>query len=309
MTLPDLERRVELARQLVARSLSHQAIETLREVLALDPDHPVAHALMSQALMQLRRLRAADHEAARAMTCDPYCFDAHHASALVRLEQGRYDDAQFHLTWCLDQRPSNAVSLGILGRLRVRQARFADARAVFEDALVRAPDDFVATVGLGELDLAADDGESARRRAEVALRARPEDPDALALMGRTLFQQGSVADAHQHAVWALRSDMDHSGALALLSALKARDSATAGLWWRYHGWLGRFGHTRNMVVLLAGLLVFSLLDRMARDVGVTVLVAGLEGTWLAFVTYAWLGSLWFQRALDAELGQVRLRDE
>ncbi len=309
MTLPDLERRVDLARQFVARGLSHQAIETLREVLALDPDHPVAHALMSLALIQVRRLRAADHEAARAMTCDPYCFDAHHASALVRLEQGRYEDAQFHLTWCLDQRPSNAVSLGILGRLRIRQSRFADARVVFEEALRGAPDDFVATVGLGELDLAANDGESARRRAEVALRARPEDPDALVLMGQALFHQGSFADAHQHAVWALRSDMDHSGGLALLTALKARGSAAAGLWWRYHSWLGRFGHTRSTVVLLAGLLVFSLLDRVARDLGGTVVVAGLQGMWFAFVTYAWLGSLWFQRALDAELGQVRLRDE
>ena len=303
----DLEPQVDLARTFIARGLSHQAIETLREVLALDPDHPVAHALMSQALMQVRRLRAADHEAARAMTCDPDCFDAHYASAVVRLTQHRFDDAQFHLSWCLEQRPGDSASLAMLGRLRSRQDRPDEAASVFEEALAKDKKNVVAIVGLGGVALDRDgDVEAAAERARAALKERPEDPDALVLMGRVLYRQGAIDEARHHAIWALRSDVDHKTALTLLTETKGHEDPGAGVWWRYHAWLGRLGQTRSVLVLLAAYLIYGCCRRLVGDWGSDGVAALIDGLWLAAVMYSWIGPMWFERVLDGELGQVKL---
>ena len=309
MTAPDLEARVALAASLVERRLSHQAVETLREVLGLDPDHPVAHALLSRALLDLGRLYAANHEASRALTCDPDCFEAHRAAAMVCIAQRRFEQAQFHLTWCLDQRRGDPDGLALLGRLRALQDRAEDAKQVLEEALARAPDNLLATVARGRLAMADGDLVLASQRAETGLRQNPEDPDALVLKGRIRLQQGSVDDARQHAVWALRSDANHSDARALLAESKARDSVAASVWWRFNTWMGELGSLRSIVVLVGSYLAFRLMRLVLTDLDLLALRSALEVVWVVVLAGVAFAPGIFRQTLDGELGQVKLRDD
>ena len=309
MTVPQLERRIDLARTFLDRGLHQQAVETLREVLSLDPDHPVAHALMALALVGLRRLPAADYEAARALMCDPDCFDAHFASAQVRLAQGLADGAQLHLTWCFEHHERHPASLAALGRLRLMQERVQEARRVFNEALAEDPTEVTALVQLGSLELKEGNTASAADRANAALKRSPDDPGALALMGSVHLQKGVFAEARQHAVAALRSDPGHKPALHLLAGIKTRHDPWLGVWWRFHGWLGPFGRPRSIFVLLAVHLAFCFVWLVAFHLGQRTLGAVAEVMWLLAIAYSWLGAMMFKRAFDAELGQVKLRDE
>ncbi len=309
MTTPELERQVELGQTFVDRGLHHQAVETLREVLSLDPDHPTAHAVLAVALLNLRRWRAADHEAARALTCDPDNFEANLALARIRLAQRRFDEAQAHLTWCLDHRGGDAAALGLLGELRLQQRRPREAQRVFEEALERAPNDVAVIVRLGRLAFDEGDLETASRRADAAGALRPEDPSVLVLRGRLLLRQGAVQKARRHAISALRGDASHVDALALLTEVKAKEDWADGVWWRLNVWMGPVGAPRSLLILGIVHLVFCVLYLVSRDLGQTALRAALETVWLAMIVYSWAGPMWFRRTLDAELGQVRLRED
>lgn len=307
MSPPDLDRGIRMANELLDRGLHQQAVELLREVLSLDPDHPIAHASMAVALIKQRRLSAADHEIRRALTCDPDSYAVQDAAARVRLAQGRLDDAQSHLTWMLDSRPGDAASLTLLGRLRRRQNRPHDARTVFEEVLTHDDRSVVARVQLAEIALDADDVARATALATEAIRLGPDDPDARVLSGRLFLRRGAVDDAHRQAVVALRGDIRHEGALSLLVAVKVRQAPGWGWWWQLHAWLAGDAGSRRIMVLLSTYLGYRILWLLFGGLDKPVVQSFGELIWVACVSYSVVAPIRFRRALDAELGQVTLR--
>jgi Flp pilus assembly protein TadD len=78
----DVESLLERAYTQMAQHHLRGAIETLRQVLSLDPDNAQAHALLATCLHDEKRLFAADHEARAALALDADLPCAHYAMAI-----------------------------------------------------------------------------------------------------------------------------------------------------------------------------------------------------------------------------------
>lgn len=285
------------------------ALEPLRRILAEDPAVAEAHSVMALALLELKRIHAALHEAGLGVSLAPEDALAHRALGAVLLAHRKLSLASEHLERAIDLEPTDPHARCTLATLRTLQGRRDEAGALLEKALALDPDDPAILAELGMHHLAGGAIDEADRFASEALSLHPEHRDALVLKGHVLLRRGEVEEARQHAVWALRHGADAVGALELLAAVKARESAFLGLWWRYNVWMGELGERRAIYVVLGSFVLYRLLALALTDLGQDWLASGLQLVWLAFCAYTWIGPSRFRKALERELGQVKLGDE
>jgi Flp pilus assembly protein TadD len=282
------------------------AIETYKEALSLDPDHPEAHALLAFALVNRKRLFAAEMEASTAVTLAPDSGLPHHAMGVVRTAQRRFDDALEHLEHASHVDPSSTGVLVSLALLHSLAARRAEALAVLERARAMDPEDPDTLAALGETYLEAGRITEAEACARAAMEAAPGHFGAVVLMGNVLLQSGDMRGARDHAAWALRHDATSPSALHLLASIKARGSLLLGLWWRYSVWLEKFGDGRQLGILVGAYLAYRVLSLYLEKSGQSELENIVDLIWLAFCAYTWIGPSLFRRSLAKELEQVRL---
>lgn len=299
-------RLMEIARRQLAQGHAHGAMESLRQVLAADPDQPDAHALLAVCLYHLRRLHAARYEAGVAVSLAPESALAHYAAGIVETAARHFARAAQHLEQALALEPDSPELLRAQARLCELRGRPAEADAALQRALALGPEEPETLVALGERALAAGRLDEASARADAALRAQPENVDALVLMGQVLLRRGHAADAREHALQALRGDATHRGALQLLAGVKARRNPFLGLWWRYNVWMETIGTTRSILVLLVAYALYRIGLNLARQQGLAAWTGVIEVAWLAIVAYTWIGPALFHRSLARELAAVRL---
>jgi Flp pilus assembly protein TadD len=305
---PDLglERDLERARRQIAAGDLHGAVETLRRVLGAEPDDSFAHSLLASALLRQKRLEAAHHEARIGVELDVESGLAHEMLGRVYLARRQFSKADEHLRRAIElepEEPSRRLARALLLGL---QGRRDDALVELERALALDAGDPAIYAALADHHLARGDLDRAESNARDALELEPEHADALVAMGHVLLRRGRADEAREHAVWALQAEASDEGALRLLAAIKAHQSWTLGLWWRYNAWLGGMRDRRIVLVLLGAYV----LQRMGRafanvhDYGMTAQL--IEYTWLAICVYSWVGPVLFQRAVARELETVEL---
>lgn len=303
------QRLLDLARRLMAIGQLDGALEQLRQVLAEDPDHADAHALMALLLHDQRRLHAAEHEAGMALTLEPEGYLPLLASGLVHLARRRFQQAQQRFEQLQAMAPTLAQPLQMLARVHSLQGHRQKAKELLDQALRLDPEDVDLLTDLGQWHLDRGDRAEAERWARKALGTEPEDPDALVLMGQVLLRQGRTEEAREHAVWALRKDPSDRGALILMSSVKARKNPVLGLWWRYSAWMGALGEGRAIFVLLIAFVLYRFSVITAGHMEHEGLAGMLQMVWLGIVAYTWFGPALFHRSLRRELADVRLDDE
>jgi chemotaxis protein methyltransferase CheR len=94
-----------------------EAERYLSEVLAEQPDHAPAHALLANIFANLQALPEAYAQLETALRIDPMLADAHYLRAVLFLEEGRATDAQQSLRaalYCQRDHPLAAFTLGSL---------------------------------------------------------------------------------------------------------------------------------------------------------------------------------------------------
>lgn len=305
---PTLERDLELARRLIRVGQHDGAIESLRRVLAEDPDHAEAHALLSLVLLGQRRLHAAGYEADAALALEPHAPLSLLASANVLIARRRLGEAEERLLELRRVAPGMAEGLRRLAGLRSLQGRREEAGELLAEALRLDPEDVGVLTDLGEWHLEQGRLDAAEDLAQRALEMEPESPDALVLQGHVLLRRGDLEAAREHALWALRSDPADPASLHLLTAIKARRNPVLGLWWRYSVWMGSFGDGRIILVLLVAYALYRFAVITADHLGQPGLAGAVSFAWLAIVAYTWFGPALFERSLRKELAQVELRD-
>ena len=285
------------------------AIESFRSALSIDPTHAEAHAWLAIALHDARRLHAAEIEAGRAITEAPESAFSHLALGVVLTSQRRWGEAKKHLAAATAFAHDDAsVARTAASMLRTMNER-AEARAEATRALDLAPDEASSHVIFAQL--ARDDGDRATAQLHVgqALALDPGSKEALVLQGWLHLDAGEVQLALDHAHFALREDPNDDAALRLLVGAKMRRSPLMGLWWRFNTWAVGGTHRRTIVALVTLYLVKQLTVLVAHDLGLELLGDLVSYAWLAFCVYTWVGPAMFRRALDAELDDVRLRDD
>ena len=165
---------------LTARRNFTGAVERLEDILRIDPDHPVAHNALGEALCRLGRFHAAEMAFRRALESKPAMAAAlFHLGTLLRW-RGEFAASETVLRRAVKRDPRHIDALTGLGHTLSALDRTKDARACFEKALRLNPRHAGALCGLG--GLASMDGrfEESERWLRAALDADPQCSEAWA---------------------------------------------------------------------------------------------------------------------------------
>ena len=257
------------------------AAQELRALLATEPDHGPAHAMLAQALAQQDDLDGALREARAAVGLQPDLDFAHGALAAVHWQRGELAAAATAIQRAIELDPDDVGHRATLAQIRISERRWSDALAAADDGLALAPEDTdclnLRSLALTRLGRGAEAADSV----EASLAHDPDNPYTHQTRGYALLHRGDAAQALHHFQEALRRDPTLTSARAgLVEALKARNPIyRVVLGWFL--WLGRFSGARQMQIMIGLWLGTRILGRSLR--------AGGHEQLADLVTYSWLG--------------------
>ena len=102
----DSQRELELAHHKWLVGDTASAIQSLRMVLAQDPEHAYAHALLAGCLLDTRRIHAALHEIELALGLEPDLFVARYLHAQILVAHRRFPQAVDALQQLIAEHPT-----------------------------------------------------------------------------------------------------------------------------------------------------------------------------------------------------------
>jgi tetratricopeptide (TPR) repeat protein len=283
----------------------------LRQVLASDPGHAPAHAVLALCMCEQGRVDDAAFEAGHAIRLDPEYPFAHYALAQVRVKQGRPGEAEIAIREAIRLDPTFPGCYSLLGAVRLDRGDTVGAVEAAERGLAFDPSHAgcsavrtIALLRLGRTDDATDE-------TREALRRNPQDPLAHAGHGWALLHAKQPAEALAHFREALRIDPTSAWARdGLIEALKAR-------YWVYRQmlgfflWMGRRGAGAQWGVIVGFLVLQQVLASVARDnPDARPFVKPLLYAFVGFVMLTWLADPLFTLLLRLNrFGRLALNAE
>jgi Flp pilus assembly protein TadD len=257
------------------------AARELQALLAEQPEHAGAHALLARTLAQTDALDEALASARQAVALAPDADYAFASLAVVHLQRDELDAAATANERAIELDPDDVDHRSTRAQIRLLQRRWADALAAADEGLALDPQDTdclnlraIALTRLGR-------GAEATDSVDASLARDPDNPYTHQARGFALLQRGDAKGALHHFQQALRRDPTLDGARAgLVEALKARNPLYRVVL-RWFLWLGRFSGG-NQVAIVLGVWFAS---RLASG----ALAAGGHEVAATVVSYAWLG--------------------
>lgn len=295
---------IRLAERQMNLSNPRGAIEPLRQVLAEDPNHALAHAYMAACLHDTGHHKDARAAAKTALSLAPELAFAHYIAGTITLLQGDHRAAEQHLTQARVLAPGDGRIYRQLARLYRETDRRRLVPPTLEEGLRHAPRDTGLLADIGKHFVDAGKIAAAEGKAREVLQIDPESVDGNVLMGHVRLRQGDIEGAREHSLIALNKDATDYAALHLLCSIKVRMNPLLGWWWYYSVWSLRLGRFGTSVVAAAVLLVIFLLHVATDPSGGPGLIILL---WFGYAFYTSIGARLFNRALRRELAAVRLK--
>jgi tetratricopeptide (TPR) repeat protein len=253
-----------------------------------------------------KRLHAAEYEAQQALSAAPELPAAHLAAGSIQLTRRRFAAAERHLQEALALDPTDATAYRLLASVYEGWARRQLVEPTLRQGLQHAPDtpELIADLGRHLLHAGALDQAEAHAREALAIDAACAD--AVLLMGHVLLRRGDIEGAREQALLCLSGDADYAPALHLLCAAKMRANPFLGIWWRFAEWMGRFGNTNTLIVIIGSYVLYGFAGQLLEDSGHGDLAMLLSILWLILCAYSWAAAGLFQKMLKKELASVRL---
>jgi Flp pilus assembly protein TadD len=300
--VPKLIRQAELQ---IKRGSLRTAVETLRNLLVLDPDHVVGHVYLATCLQELLRPEEASVEircALRLAPDDPYVRSA---AGRIELLQRSYGTAERHLDRARQLAPENPDVHRLLAILYAETGHPELVLPTLEAALNADPVNPGVKTDIATHLVWANRIEEAEAKAFEALRDDPECVPAQVLLGELRFQRKDYDGARSFAVGALHIDPSHEGALTLLCLVKLQSKSVLWRWRNCVRWVSRLHsaerqelkRTGAVIVYIALLILFASGHPWAA-------AASIFGLVLLLVA-AWGANRLVDRMFDRELRQVR----
>ncbi|MFN7952535.1 MAG: tetratricopeptide repeat protein [bacterium] len=262
----------------------------LRGVLALEPHHAHAHALLSLCLTELDRATEATAEAEEAIRHEPDLAVAHHALAAALERRHHLVEAERAIEAAIRLDPTDASACALLGQIHAKARRWTEALAAADRGLELDPEDQgcanVRALALTQLgrrgDAAAALGDSLSRD--------PENAFTHANSGWACLHRNDIEGARRHFLEALRLAPDLDWARdGLLHTLKA-SSRVYRVLLRYFLWTSRLGRQRAWQLLIGLWIVPRVLRALAAQVPVLEpVVLPLMALYVLFAFLTWTG--------------------
>jgi tetratricopeptide (TPR) repeat protein len=187
-----------LARAHLVRGEATAALAQLDGALAQAPEHPLAHALQAQALLQRPTSRAIDpalRAAERGVALAPNFAPARLALAEAHVAAWEYHEAHQALTALVRQRPDDLAARLALARLLAAEGAPHKARVLLDAAQDAAPEAPAVHVARGWHLLAQGDAAAARDAFDRALHRDPDHARAYAGLGLARYELGGCTGA------------------------------------------------------------------------------------------------------------------
>jgi tetratricopeptide (TPR) repeat protein len=264
---------LERARGLLDLRRPAEAARELRGVIAQDPQHPTAHALLAVALIERGEVAEAAAEADEAVRLAPDFWFTHYTAGQVYHRTRRPDRALPAIEASLALSPEHAPTWELLARVRVQSEQWAEAAQAARQGLRVDPQDSDLVSLLAVALVMLGDAAEARPAAAQAVRLNPESATAHLVYGRAELAFGDPRRAAESFREVLRLDpgFDHARDLLVL-ALKRRNPLYRVL-------------TRLRGRFRGGWRLALLLPMMPPLIAVFVLIAVLH--WAAWVAESW----------------------
>jgi tetratricopeptide (TPR) repeat protein len=167
--------------------------------LAVTESNCVAHGELALIRLQQGKLDEAKHHCLEALRVQPWYTKARTNLGLVLFQEGRTDEAAEQLEAALREDPGSVAAHNNLGLVRVHQGRLDEAVEQFRQALILAPYFPEALNNLGLTYLRQGKAESAAAAIRTALAMRPAYAEAHNSLGLALLPQDS-----EHGIAAFR---------------------------------------------------------------------------------------------------------
>jgi Flp pilus assembly protein TadD len=201
----DSRQLLALGNKSMARGDFAEAITFFKDLVGLNPRHPVALNSLGAALFKLGRLKDAEGYFKQLIKVDPGSADGHSNLGTTFLAGGRYVDAENFLRRALKLNPRHVGARTTLGLVLSYLNRLREARSHFEKAIKYDPRDADALVGMAFVAQMEGDFDQAAALFSRALQVNPKMPKALASQanirkmtssdGAWLENAGQVADS------------------------------------------------------------------------------------------------------------------
>ncbi|SEH01654.1 Tetratricopeptide repeat-containing protein [Nonomuraea solani] len=264
---------IERARTLLRMRRPAEAERELRGLLAQEPQHIGAHALLGLALIEQRQVSEALDEARAAVGLAPDQWFTHYAAAQVYYRARLPEESLAAVQAALNLQPESADTWELLSRIHMLRDEWPQMADAARRGLSIDPQDsdLVSLLALACTNLG--DAHQARNAAAHAVRLDPESATAHFVVGTAALRFGDprgAADAYREV---LRLDPGYARARDLLvAALKQRNPLFRGL----SKLRGRFPGGWRLIFLLPA---------VPPVIAVFVIMAVLH--WVAWIAEAW----------------------
>jgi tetratricopeptide (TPR) repeat protein len=216
--------RLQLSRLNLVRGNVDASLELARQAVRDEPSNPVAHLVLTDALLGKRQTAEAEQEVKqllsklpnasplhvragrlallkndlpsarrsfdRALALEPRSLDAVAGVAAVSVAQRRPDQARALVDQYLQKAPNDSGLMMLAARTYIADRDTAGAQTLLERVVERDPANVSASSMLGQVYLAQKNLEAARERFEDVARRQPEDVTAEMLIASILEGQG-----------------------------------------------------------------------------------------------------------------------
>ena len=246
------------------QSRSERAEEELRLHLASDPDDPIGHAFLAQALADQEKLKEATAEAQAAIRLAPDLDFAYYVLACVFDQRDRLDEAEAAICEAIRLDPEDANYYALLGGLKLQQRRWDVALQNAERGLELDAEHVgcnnLRSMALMQLGRKAEAGATIG----AALAREPENALVHATQGWTLLNRGEHKQALEHFREALRLEPNLEYARAgIVEALKSRHLIYR-LFLAYAFWMSRLSRGAQWGVIIGLYVGYRVVRNLAK---------------------------------------------
>jgi cytochrome c-type biogenesis protein CcmH/NrfG len=244
------DQQFERARVLLDQGRYELAGPELAQVLAANPDHASAHALLAICLSQKGNSAAATKAVQRAIALSPEFSGFHYIYAGILNQEGKLAEAKSAIAEALRLDPEDADYYARLASIQYDQNKYADVLQTTAQGLSLEAENvgcmnlrLLALMQLGQLSLA-------EQEVEGALANAPENPFSYGIQGWISLHQNRIPEALQSFREALRLAPQFEWARqGLLEALKARNGFYRMIL-RFDLWRSRMNNAQRVGLIL-----------------------------------------------------------
>lgn len=311
MSANSLEARFARAELLYQQSRHELAAHELRQILAVAPENPPAHALLALCFVEQKQFAEAQREAEIAVGQGPDFAFAHYARARVLEERNDFDGAAAAIGEAIRLEPTDADFHAMHAQIRFNRKEWPLALAAAETGLQFDPEHVAANnlraMALVKLGRQAEAGQTI----DATLARSPENSFTHANRGWTLLESGDRKKALEHFQESLRLDPTNDWARAgVVEALKAGNPIYAAML-RYFLWMQKLSQGMQWAVILGLFVGNKLLGAWAAaNPAMKKWVLPIQLVYLAFVLLTWLAQPIFNLLLRLNrYGRLALSEE